>query len=152
MVAFAILIVLHYTVRPLMAWRAAPDFMVLALLLAAVRLRPGTAAVLGFVMGLTVDSVSLGPLGGAALAMGVVGFTASWLKSVVFADDLRLNAFFFFVGKLAFDVLYIPFQRHGGGAEVVILLMWSLLAALLTAIVGVVVLVMLRPILEPSPI
>jgi hypothetical protein len=50
--AFAILILLHYTLRPLLAWRAEIDFLVIAVLLAAVRLRPGAAAVVGCVVGL----------------------------------------------------------------------------------------------------
>ena len=45
----AILIFLHYTLRPLLSWRAAPDFLIIALLLASVRVRPGVAALFGFV-------------------------------------------------------------------------------------------------------
>ena len=151
-IAFVILVVLHYTLRPVLAWRAAPDFLMLALLLASVRLRPGTAAVLGLAMGLVADSVSLGALGGAALAMSVIAFAASWLKSVFFADDLFLNGFFFFVGKYSFDLLYFAFQNQMGGAELAIqLFTWSLLSAAVTAIVGLIVLVLLRPMLETSP-
>ena len=151
-IAFTILVLLHYTLRPVLAWRAAPDFMMLALLLASVRLRPGTAAVLGLAMGLVADSVALGALGGAALAMSVVAFAASWLKSVFFADDLFLNGFFFFVGKYSFDLLYFAFQHQMGGAELAIqLFTWSLLSAAVTAIVGLMVLVLLRPMLETSP-
>jgi rod shape-determining protein MreD len=150
--AFVILVVLHYTLRPVLAWRAAPDFLMLALLLGAVRLRPGTAAVLGLAMGLVADSVSLGALGGAALAMSVIAFAASWLKSVFFADDLVLNGFFFFVGKYSFDLLYFAFQNQMSGAELAIqLFTWSLLSAAVTAIVGLIVLVLLRPMLETSP-
>jgi rod shape-determining protein MreD len=151
-IAFVILVVLHYTLRPVLAWRAAPDFLMLALLLASVRLRPGTAAVLGLAMGLVADSVSLGALGGAALAMSVIAFAASWLKSVFFADDLILNGFFFFVGKYSFDLLYFAFQNQMGGAELAIqLFTWSLLSAAVTAIVGLIVLVLLRPMLETAP-
>ena len=49
----SILVFLHYTLRPLLAWdRASPDFLIIALLLAAVRVRPGVAAMIGFVIGL----------------------------------------------------------------------------------------------------
>ena len=51
-VVCAILIVLHYTLRPLLAWRASIDFLIVALLLGSVRLRPGAAAVYGFFLGL----------------------------------------------------------------------------------------------------
>ena len=40
----SVLVFLHYTLRPLLAWRASPDFLIIALLLAAVRVRPGVAA------------------------------------------------------------------------------------------------------------
>src|SRR5215467_14709360 len=50
-VACAILIVLHYTLRPLLAWRASIDFLVIALLIGSVRLRPGAAAMYGFFLG-----------------------------------------------------------------------------------------------------
>ena len=40
-----ILIVLHYTLRPLLAWRASIDFLLIALVFGAVRMRPAAAAV-----------------------------------------------------------------------------------------------------------
>ena len=45
--------------------------------------------------------------GAGALAMSAIGFTASWLKAVFFADDVLLNALFFFLGKWAFDVIFV---------------------------------------------
>ena len=45
MIAFGLLLVLHYTLRPLLAWRSSPDFLVIALLLVSIRVRPGSAAV-----------------------------------------------------------------------------------------------------------
>ena len=77
----AILIVLHFTVRPLLAWRAGIDFLVIALIFGAVRLRPGAAALFGFLLGLAADSLALNAFGANALAMTVVGFSASWLKA-----------------------------------------------------------------------
>ena len=57
LVAFVVLVLLHYTLRPLLGWRVGPDFLVIALLLVAIRVRPGTAAVLGLVMGIVADSL-----------------------------------------------------------------------------------------------
>ena len=48
---FVLLIVLQYTLRPVLAWRAPVDFLVIALLLVAVRARPGIAAIAGFALG-----------------------------------------------------------------------------------------------------
>ncbi|MEW5917399.1 MAG: rod shape-determining protein MreD, partial [Gemmatimonadota bacterium] len=79
--AFLILIVLHYTLRPLLAWRASIDFLVIGVLLLSVRMRPGAAALLGFVTGLISDSLTPATLGAGALAMSVIGFAASWLRA-----------------------------------------------------------------------
>ena len=143
---FATLLALHFTVRPLLATRAAVDFLVLALLLAAVRVRPGVAALVGFVLGLLIDSLRPGSFGAASLAMTLVGYAASWLKPVFFADNLPLNAFFFFVGKWVFDVIFLTAGQRLRGTELVMqLLLWSPLAAALTAAAGVVLLVLARP-------
>ena len=143
---FATLLALHFTVRPLLATRAAVDFLVLALLLAAVRVRPGGAALVGFVLGLLIDSLRPGSFGAASLAMTLVGYAASWLKPVFFADNLPLNAFFFFVGKWVFDVIFLTAGQRLRGTELVMqLLLWSPLAAALTAAAGVVLLVLAQP-------
>ena len=83
--------------------------------------------------------------------MAVVGFPASWMKAIFFADNLALNGFFFFLGKWAFDIVMIlAEQRLSGGDMATQLLLWSPLAAMNTAIAGIVLLVLLRPVLEPS--
>jgi rod shape-determining protein MreD len=152
LIAFAILVSLHFTLRPLLGWRAAPDFLVIALLLASVRVRPGIAAFVGLGIGLLVDAMSPSSFGAAALAMATVGFVAAWLKAVFFADNLALNGFFFFLGKWVFDILYLVGERRVGGEELAMqLLLWSPLAAAVTAIAGVLLLVMMRPMLETSP-
>src|SRR5262249_26491877 len=106
-VVCAILIVLHYTLRPLLAWRASIDFLIVALLLGAVRLRPGAAAVYGFMLGLVSDSLAVNGFGAAALGMSIVGFTTSWLKAVFFADNMALIGFFLFVSKWLFDLIFM---------------------------------------------
>ena len=143
---FAALIALHFTVRPLLASRAAVDFLILALLLASVRVRPGAAAVVGFVLGLVLDALRPGTFGAASLAMTLVGYAASWLKPVFFADNLPLNAFFFFAGKWVFDAIFLVAGQRLRGTELVMqLLLWSPLAAALTAAAGVVLLILARP-------
>ena len=150
-VTFVILVLLHYTLRPLLGWRAPMDFLVLALLLASIRVRPAIAALIGVVMGLVADSLTPEALGAGAIAMTIVGYIASWLKAVFFADNLALNAFFFFLGKWTFDVIYFVVERRLGGIELVQqLLLWSPLSAAATAIAGVILLLIMRPMLEPA--
>jgi len=151
-VACAILIVLHYTLRPLLAWRASVDFLIIALLIGSVRLRPGAAAMYGFLLGFVADSVDVSGFGAAALAMSVVGFSASWLKAVFFADNLALNGFFLFLAKWVFDVLFLILGRHAHGTELIVqMFVWSPIAAAVTAVAGVVVLTILRPLMEARP-
>jgi rod shape-determining protein MreD len=148
-VACAILIVLHYTLRPLLAWRASIDFLIIALLIGSVRLRPGMAALYGFLLGFVADSVDVSGFGAAALAMSIVGFTASWLKAVFFADNLALNGFFLFLAKWVFDVIFLILGRHARGAELLVqMFVWSPIAAAVTAVAGVVVLTIMRPLME----
>ncbi|MGH7665426.1 MAG: rod shape-determining protein MreD [Gemmatimonadaceae bacterium] len=150
--AFAILVVLHYTLRPFLGWRTPPDFLIIALLIAAVRVRPGAAAFIGFLMGLFADSLSIAAFGSSALAMSVVGFSAAWLKAVFFADNLVLNGFFFFAGKWLFDLLFLLVEQRVHGLELLQqLALWSVLSAAVTALAGVLMLVVLRPLLQEAP-
>ncbi len=145
----AILIVLHYTLRELLAWRAEIDFMIVALLLGSVRMRPGAAAVYGFLLGLMLDSQDANSFGAAALGMSVVGFGASWLKAVFFADNLALNGFFLFLAKWAFDIIiFLVGQRAHGGQLGMQLFVWSPLSAAATALAGVIALSLLKPLME----
>jgi rod shape-determining protein MreD len=140
---------LHYTLRPFLGWRAGPDFLIIALLLVAIRVRPGTAAAVGLLMGLAADSLEPHAFGAGALGMTVVGFAASWLKAVFFADDVALNALFFFCGKWAFDAIFLLAEHQASGGDLVLsLLVWSPLKGIVTAIFGLLTLLILRPILQ----
>jgi rod shape-determining protein MreD len=147
-----ILVMLHYTVRPLLGWRAPIDFMLIAALFGAVRMRPGVAAMYGLFLGLVSDALAVNGFGAAALGMTIVAYTASWLKAVFFADNLALNAFFLFVGKWLFDIIVVIAARRIVGTELAMqIFVWSPLAAALTAIAGAIVLTLLRPIMELRP-
>jgi len=150
-VTFVILVLLHYTLRPLLGWRAPMDFLLLALLLASIRVRPAVAALIGLALGLVADSLTPEALGAGAIAMTIVGYVASWLKAVFFADNIALNAFFFFLGKWMFDLIYFVVEQRLGGIELVQqLLLWSPLSAAATATAGVLLLLIMRPMLEPA--
>jgi rod shape-determining protein MreD len=151
-ITFAVLVLLHFTVRPLLGWRAPIDFLLLAVLTAAVRVRPAGAVAIGFFVGIAADSLSPDALGAGALAMLLVAYIASWLKAVFFADSLPLNAMFFFAGKWLFDIIYFIAEHHLSGIDLVQqLFLWSPLSAAATAIAGVLILLVMRPLLEPSP-
>ncbi len=144
-----ILIVLHYTLQPLLGWRASIDFLLIALVFGAVRMRAAGAAVYGFLLGLATDSLSPGAFGAGALAGTIVAFGSSWLKAVFFADNLALNGFFLFVGKWVFDLVYVLMEQRMHGTELLMrIIVWSPLSGAVTALAGVVCIALLRPILE----
>ncbi len=148
---FLLLVFLHYTLRPLLGWRAPMDFLLLALLLSAIRVRPAVGALIGLALGLVSDSLTPDALGAGAIAMTVVGYLASWLKAVFFADNIALNALFFFLGKWLFDVIYFVVENRIGGIELVQqLLLWSPLSAAATALAGILLILIMRPLLEPA--
>ena len=145
---FVLLVALHYSLRPMLAWRAPIDFLVIALLLVAVRARPGVAALAGFALGIMADSLTPGAFGAGALAMTTVGFGASWLKAAFFADNVTLNGIFVFAGKWAFDLIFLVAERRLQGTDLLAqAVLWSPLAAAATAAMGLVVLLAVRPVL-----
>ncbi len=145
----ALMVALHFTLRPILDWRAGIDFLTIAVLVVAVRVRPGVAALVGFAVGVVADALAPEAFGAGALAMTVVGFAASRLKAAFFSDNVMLNAVFVFVGKVAYDLIFLVAERRlGGGALAVQLLLWTPLAALLTALVGLLVMSVVRPTLE----
>ena len=150
-VVFLVLVTLHYTLRPLLGWRAPIDFLVIAVLLTAVRVRPGTAAVVGFLTGIAADALTPESFGCAALAFTTIAYLASWLKAVFFADNFALNGIFFFLGKWGADLVIVIAERRLKGLDLLQqVLLWSPLSALVTALAGLVLLVILRPLLDES--
>ena len=147
-VIFLLLVALHYTLQPVLAWRASIDFLVIALLLVAVRTRPGAAAWAGFALGVLSDSLTPESFGAGALAMTIVGFGASWLKAAFFADNIALNGVFIFAGKWTFDTIFLLAEHRLQGTDLLVqVLLWSPLAAAATAAAGLVVLLTVRPVL-----
>ncbi len=122
------------------------DFLVIAALFAAVRMRPGLAALLGFALGLSADALAPGSFGAATLALTVISFAASWLKAVFFANHIALTGLFIFLGKWCFDAIYVLLGGGVRGVDLVVqLLLWTPLAAALTAVVAVLLLTIFRP-------
>lgn len=149
-IGFLLLLLAHYSVRPLIGGRAQVDFLAIAVLFSAVRLRPGAAALLGFVIGLAVDSLQPDSFGAATLAFTLVGYAASWLKAVFFADHVALTGLFVFAGKWVYDGVYNVAGPRIGGVDLVLqMFLWTPLAAALTALVAVLLLTVFRPLYRP---
>lgn len=143
---FIAMVAAHYGFRPMLGWRAGIDFLLIAVLLVSVRVRPGAAAAVGFLAGLTSDSLSPAAFGAGVAAMTVVAAGASWLKARFFADNVLLTGAFMVVGKVAYDAVYLVMERRLPMAEILIqLVTWSTLSGIVTALVGLCILVMFRP-------
>lgn len=141
-----LLATLHFATRPWLGNpRMAPDFLLLALLVYAIRVRPGLGAVAGFAVGLLGDALTPVAFGSSAMAHTVVGYIAGWGKAVFFADNLAVNAGFFLAGSWLRDVLVLLGSGQVGGTALVWeLLVWAPLAAVSTAVMGVLVMLSFR--------
>ncbi|MDQ8158552.1 MAG: rod shape-determining protein MreD [Gemmatimonadota bacterium] len=147
---FALLLTAHFAIRPLIGGRAHVDFVLIAILFAAVRMRPGFAAVVGLLTGLALDALAPGTFGASALALTVVAFGASWLKAVFFADHVALTGLFVFAGKWLFDVALTLLTGGAAGTSwIATVLLWSPLSAALTALFATVLLTLFRPLYRP---
>ena len=148
-----LLLAAHVWLRPwLFPGRFAPDFVLVALLFFAIRSRPGAGAVAGFLVGLLTDAVAPTTFGAAAFSLTIVGYAAGWLKAVVFADNLLVNAVFVFVASWARDVLELAASNAlRSGALGTQLLVLSPLSALSTSAAALVVLLLFRGWLRSAP-
>lgn len=142
---FAVLVALHFYVRPrIFDGRAAPDFLFLALMLVAIRARPGLAALAGFAFGMVSDALTPATLGAGALANTVVGYLAAWGRAVFFPDNVLVNAGLFAGGVWVRNAIILlasgtPSAQLSNG-----LLVWAPLQALSSAIAGILLLLILR--------
>jgi rod shape-determining protein MreD len=141
----ALLVVLHFYVRPrLWSARVSPDFLLIALMLFAMRSTPGSGAVAGFLVGLVADSLTPARFGAAALAHTIVGYLASWGRSLFFADNLLVNAGFVAAGLWLRDFVLLLASGTDRGRLLVELALYSPLQALTTAIFAILALAAFR--------
>src|SRR5438093_10979717 len=133
---------LQFTVRSRLGdERAAPDFLLLALLIYTIRAQPGKAAAAGFIVGLMRDALTPASFGAGALTHTLVGYLSAWGKAVFFAENLFVNACLFFAGTWCRNlVVALASGQLKGGLLGWELLVWSPLQSFTTALVGVTVL------------
>lgn len=150
-IGILLLVLAHFSVRPLIGGRAPIDFLAIAVLFTAVRVRPGAAALIGFAAGIIVDALTPISFGAGALAFTLVAYSASWLKAVFFAEHVALTGLFVFLGKWVFDAVYLIAGRGARGTDLLVqLVLWSPIAAALTALLAVVLLTLFRPLYRPQ--
>lgn len=141
----AILVVLQFYLRPrLWASPFSPDFLFIALMLYAMRSRPGAGALAGFIVGIVADSLSPARFGAAALAHSFVGYLGSWSRALFFSDNLLVNAAFIAAGLWIRNLMVLMASGTGGGALAHEMLVYAPVQALTTAGSAVLVLLVFR--------
>jgi rod shape-determining protein MreD len=140
-----LLLVLQFYLRPRL-WdaRISPDFLLIALMLYAMRSSPGVAALAGFVVGLIADTLTPARFGAGALAHTLVGYLAAWGRSVFFADNMLVNAGFVAAGLWFRDLVVLLTSGSDHRQLLTELTLYSPLQALTTAGCALLVLITFR--------
>ena len=145
LLVMTLLVVLQFYVRPRL-WdaRISPDFLLIALMLFAMRSSPGLAALAGFAVGLIADTLTPARFGAAALAHTLVGYLASWGRAVFFADNILVNAGFVAAGLWLRDFIVLMASGTDHRQMFTELIFYSPLQALTTAGFALIVLITFR--------
>src|SRR3954467_11108757 len=102
------LMTLQFYLRPrLGSARVSPDFLLIGLMLFAMRSGAGAGAMAGFLVGLIEDSLTPARFGASALAHTLVGYFAAWGRAVFFADNMLGQWAFVAVGLWFRDLVVL---------------------------------------------
>lgn len=128
------LIALHFLFRPLLVQSSlAPDLLAGALLLAALRLRAGHVAALGFVLGLLEGAMAVMGIGALAVIYTLGGYAGARSWDLFFADVRLFLPVYLLLGTWALQLAVSSFV--GPEADWRLILIDSPVSAALTAIV-----------------
>jgi rod shape-determining protein MreD len=145
LIVMLLMLVLQFYLRPrLGSPRVSPDFLLIALMLFAMRSGPGAGAVAGFLIGLIEDTLTPARFGAGALAHTLVGYFAAWGRAVFFADNMLVNAGFVAVGLWFRDLIVLVTSGTRHGQLLTELTIYSPLQALTTAGFALLLLVTFR--------
>jgi rod shape-determining protein MreD len=139
------MLVLQFYVRPRLGnARVSPDFLLIALMLFAMRSGAGAGALVGFLIGIIEDSLTPARFGAGALAHTLVGYFAAWGRAVFFADNMLVNAAFVAVGLWFRDLIVLMMSGTEHPQLLTELTIYSPLQALTTAGFALLVLITFR--------
>lgn len=140
-----VLLVLQFYLRPRLGnARISPDFLLIALMLFAMRSGAGAGAVAGFLVGLIEDTLTPARFGAGALAHTLVGYFAAWSRAVFFADNMLVNAAFVAIGLWFRDLIVLVTSGTENSQLLTELTIYSPLQALTTAAFAFLLLVTFR--------
>jgi rod shape-determining protein MreD len=145
MLVLLVLLILQFYLRPRIGnARISPDFLLIGLMLFAMRSGPGAGALAGFAVGLIEDTLTPARFGAGLLAHTLVGYFAAWSRAVFFADNTLVNAAFVAIGLWFRDLVVLMTSGTEGPQLVTELTLYSPLQALTTAGFALLVLVTFR--------
>lgn len=128
------LMILHFVLyRFFVRWPAMPNFLIGGLLLAALRMRAGHAALLGFGLGMLEAAMGLEGLGTTSLVLTLVGYLGARSRDLLFADARHYVFIYLFVGTWVAEVALI--LTLPGGPNLMGALVLAPVSALGTALV-----------------
>jgi cell shape-determining protein MreD len=134
LVVVLILLIVHFTLyRFFVRWPAMPNMMIGALLIGALRLPAGFAALFGFVLGVLEASMGLEGLGTISIVLTIVGYLGARSRDLLFADARHYVFFYLFAGTWLAEfslMLAMP-----GGPHLLEALVLAPISALGTAVV-----------------
>lgn len=135
---------LHFALRPVIdPWFARPNLLVCAVLVAALKLRPGAAAGVGFALGLLEDAWALADLGMSALLLVLMGYLGSQTREQFVGEEPLFMGTYMFIGTWLYQAA-VYLRLGAGGDALSYLLVESPLDALATSAVGYVALLLVR--------
>ncbi|MFM8566930.1 MAG: rod shape-determining protein MreD [Gemmatimonadota bacterium] len=142
----AALVLLDLAVVPVLGGRVVLDLLLIAVVAAAGRVRPGVAALIGFAFGVLRDSTAPDAFGASALALSIVAYGVSRLSAGAFEERLAATAAVLATARVVSDVLAVLVAGRLHGTELLLrLLWWAPVGAVVTTVVGVFVLRLLPP-------
>ena len=147
-----ILVFLHFVLRLGVGMGAgAPDLLTVALLLHVRRVRFGTAACVGFTLGMLEDAFTLVAFGANIVAMTLVGILGVQTRAFfVSTTSLSFHIVYFVTGKWLRDLIHWILQQAAGvrSGFVEPMILAGVPAALYAALVGVLIVRLIGPFSE----
>ncbi len=143
--AVAVFIIQMTLVHHITLAGASPDMMLVLLVILVLDRKPVTAIIIGFLLGFLQDLGNASFLGMNAMAKSVVAYGIARLGSDYLPDNVLFRGLLVFCALLANDIIVLNISASFDPAEVITTFFrYSLLSALYTAVIGVVVLKILH--------
>ena len=119
---------------------ASPDFVLILLIVLVMHQKPVVAIVIGFLLGFLQDLGNASYLGMNALAKSLTGYVVARYASDLLPDSSLFKGLLILVSSLAGDIILLNIMSSFDQVSVIVAFFrYSLLSAVYTAIVGVVV-------------